>query len=154
VLPSAVIDSQVDDHASSDIGLSLRLVAGKPHSGCRRAGAARIVVRREKLLWVSAADAAQRPVKPYQLVLLPSTCQLQRFAVKLLDDHKVPYLISHSASGVAVLQLALSAGLGISCLNESSIGGGLVACAANIGLPRCQQWNFICSPGGPAEANM
>jgi hypothetical protein len=80
--------------------------------------------------------------------------QLQRFVVKLLDDHKVPYLISHSASGVAVLQLALRAGRGISCLNESSIGGGLLACAANIGLPRCQQWNFICSPGGPAEANM
>ena len=151
VLPSAVIDSQVDGHASFDIGLSLRLVTGKPHSGGRRAGAASIVVRREKLLWVSAADAAQRPVTPYQLVLLPSSCQLQRFVVKLLDEHKVPYLISHSASGVAGLQLALKAGLGISCLNESSIGGGLLACAANIGLPALPAVEFHLLPGRPGE---
>ena len=152
VLPSAVIDSQVDDHASFDIGLSLRLVTGKPHSGGRRAGAASIVVRREKLLWVSAADAAQRPVTPYQLVLLPSSCQLQRFVVKLLDEHKMPYLISHSASGVAGLQLALKAGLGISCLNESSIGGGLLACAANIGLPALPAVEFHLLPGRPGES--
>jgi DNA-binding transcriptional LysR family regulator len=152
VLPSAVIDSQVDDHASFDIGLSLRLVTGKPHSGGRRAAAASIVVRREKLLWVSAADAAQRPVTPYQLVLLPASCQLQRFVVKLLDEHKVPYLISHSASGVAGLQLALKAGLGISCLNESSIGGGLVACAANIGLPALPAVEFHLLPGRPGES--
>jgi DNA-binding transcriptional LysR family regulator len=152
VLPSAVIDSHVDDHASFDIGLSLRLVTGKPHSGGRRAGAASIVVRREKLLWVSAADAAQRPVTPYQLVLLPASCQLQRFVVKLLDEHKVPYLISHSASGVAGLQLALKAGLGISCLNESSIGDGLVACAANIGLPALPAVEFHLLPGRPGES--
>ena len=152
VLPSAVIDSHVDDHASFDIGLSLRLVTGKPHSGGRRAGAASIVVRREKLLWVSAADAAQRPVRPYELVLLPSSCQLQRFIVKLLDEHRVPYLISHSASGVAGLQLALKAGLGISCLNESSIGGGLLACAANIGLPALPAVEFHLLPGRPGES--
>jgi hypothetical protein len=152
VLPSAVIDSQVDDHASFDIGLSLRLVTGKPHSGGRRAGAASIVVRREKLLWVSAADAAQRAVTPYQPVLLPSSCQLQRFVVKLLDEHKAPYLISHSASGVAGLQLALTAGLGISCLNESSIGGGLVACATNIGLPALPAVEFHLLPGRPGES--
>ncbi|KAA1014920.1 LysR family transcriptional regulator [Paraburkholderia panacisoli] len=152
VLPSAVIDSNADDDASFDIGLSLRLVTGKPHSSGRRAGAASTVVRREKLLWVSAADAAPRPAAPYQLVLLPSSCQLQRFVVKLLDEHNVPYLVSHSASGVAGLQLALKAGLGISCLNESSIGGGVVACAANIGLPALPAVEFHLLPGRPGES--
>jgi DNA-binding transcriptional LysR family regulator len=152
VLPSAVIDSKADDDASFDIGLSLRLVTGKPHSSGRRAGAASTVVRREKLLWVSAADAAPRPAAPYQLVLLPSSCQLQRFVIKLLDEHNVPYLVSHSASGVAGLQLALKAGLGISCLNESSIGGGVVACAANIGLPALPAVEFHLLPGRPGES--
>jgi DNA-binding transcriptional LysR family regulator len=152
VLPSAVIDSKADDDASFDIGLSLRLIAGKPHSSGRRTGAASTVVRREKLLWVSAADAAPRPATPYQLVLLPSSCQLQRFVVKLLDEHNVPYLVSHSASGVAGLQLALKAGLGISCLNESSIGGGVVACAANIGLPALPAVEFHLLPGRPGES--
>ncbi|HEY2606144.1 LysR family transcriptional regulator [Paraburkholderia sp. RL18-103-BIB-C] len=152
VLPSAVIDSKADDDASFDIGLSLRLITGKPHSSGRRTGAASTVVRREKLLWVSAADAAPRPATPYQLVLLPSSCQLQRFVVKLLDEHNVPYLVSHSASGVAGLQLALKAGLGISCLNESSIGGGVVACAANIGLPALPAVEFHLLPGRPGES--
>jgi DNA-binding transcriptional LysR family regulator len=152
VLPSAVIDSSADDDTSFDIGLSLRLVTGNPRSVGRRSGAPSTVVRREKLLWVSAADAAQRPAAPYQLVLLPSSCQLQRFVVKLLDEHKVPYLISHSASGVAGLQLALKAGLGISCLNESSLGGGLVACAANIGLPALPAVEFHLLPGRLGES--
>jgi hypothetical protein len=111
-------------------------------------------VRRENLRWVSAADARQRPAAPYQLVLLPSSCQLQRFVVKLLDEHKVPYLISHSASGVAGLQLALKAGLGISCLNESSIGGGLVACPASIGLPALPAVEFHLLPGRLGESEL
>ncbi len=152
VLPSAVIDSKADDDASFDIGLSLRLITGKPHSSGRRTGAASTVVRREKLLWVSAADAAPRPATPYQLVLLPSSCQLQRFVVKLLDEHNVPYLVSHSASGVAGLQLALKAGLGISCLNESSIGGGVVACGSGVGLPTLPTVEFHLLPGRTGES--
>jgi DNA-binding transcriptional LysR family regulator len=152
VLPSAVIDSNADDDASFDIGLSLRLVTGNPRSAGRRIGAPSTVVRREKLLWVSAADAAPRPAAPYQLVLLPSSCQLQRFVVKLLDEHKVPYVVSHSASGVAGLQLALKAGLGISCLNESSIGGGVVACPASVGLPALPAVEFHLLPGRIGES--
>ncbi|RZF25950.1 LysR family transcriptional regulator [Paraburkholderia sp. UYCP14C] len=159
VLPSAVIDSGADDHASFDIGLSARLVTGQPRArsagaSAGGAGAASIVVRREKLLWASCADAATRPAAPYQLVLLPSTCQLQRFVVKLLDEHKVPYVVSHSASGVAGLQLALKAGLGISCLNESSLGGGVVACAANIGLPPLPAIEFHLLPRRPGESEL
>ncbi|MGF6480480.1 LysR family transcriptional regulator [Paraburkholderia sp. JPY419] len=152
VLPSAVIDSGADDHASFDIGLSARLVIGR--SRARGAGAASIVVRREKLLWASCADAPTRPATPYQLVLLPTTCQLQRFVVKLLDEHKVAYVVSHSASGVAGLQLALKAGLGISCLNESSLGGGVVACAANIGLPPLPAIEFHLLPRRPGESEL
>ncbi|MFM0719938.1 LysR family transcriptional regulator [Paraburkholderia strydomiana] len=154
VLPSAVIDSKADDDASFDIGLSLRLMTGSPRAAGRRSGAPGTVVRRENLRWVSAADARQRPAAPYQLVLLPSSCQLQRFVVKLLDEHKVPYLISHSASGVAGLQLALKAGLGISCLNESSIGGGLVACPASIGLPALPAVEFHLLPGRLGESEL
>ncbi|WP_233828152.1 LysR family transcriptional regulator [Paraburkholderia sp. ZP32-5] len=157
VMPSATIDSGADDHTSFDIGLSARLVTAQPRgrgSAGSGAGAASTVVRREKLLWASAADAAPRPGTPYQLVLLPQTCQLQRFVVRLLDEHKVSYIVSHSASGVAGLQLALKAGLGISCLNESSLGGGVVACAAHIGLPALPAIEFHLLPGRPGESEL
>jgi DNA-binding transcriptional LysR family regulator len=154
VMPSAVIDSSAGNDASFDIGLSLRLATGNPRAPGRRTDAPGKVVRREKLLWVSAADIPSRPVTPYQLVLLPSTCQLQRFVVKLLDEHNVPYLVSHSASGVAGLQLALKAGLGISCLNESSIGGGVVACPSSIGLPALPAVEFHLLPGRIGESEL
>jgi len=152
VLPSAVIDSNAGDDASFDIGLSLRLVMDNSRATGRRNAAPSTVVRREKLLWVSAADSGPRPATPYSLVLLPSSCQLQRFVVKLLDEHKVPYVVSHSASGVAGLQLALKAGLGISCLNESSVGGGVVACPASVGLPALPAVEFHLLPGRIGES--
>jgi DNA-binding transcriptional LysR family regulator len=155
VLPSAVIDSNAGDDASFDIGLSLRLVTdNNTRAASRRTGAQSTVVRREKLLWVSAADSGPRPATPYPLVLLPSSCQLQRFVVKLLEEHKVPYVVSHSASGVAGLQLALKAGLGISCLNESSIGGGVVACPASVGLPALPAVEFHLLPGRIGETEL
>ncbi|NML30596.1 LysR family transcriptional regulator [Paraburkholderia antibiotica] len=153
VLPSTVIDSGADDHASFDIGLSARFMPAptRARSGGR---ATSTVVRREKLLWASAADTGSRPDAPYRLVLLPTTCQLQRFVVKLLDEHKVPYVVSHSASGVAGLQLALKAGLGISCLNESSLGDGVVACAANVGLPALPAIEFHLLPPRAGESEL
>jgi DNA-binding transcriptional LysR family regulator len=154
VMPSAVIDSSTQDDASFDIGLSLRLGTVSPRGASRRPGVPGTVVRREKLLWVSGADTPSRPATPYPLVLLPSSCQLQRFVVKLLDEHKVPYVVSHSASGVAGLQLALQAGLGISCLNESSLGGGVVACPSSIGLPALPSVEFHLLPGRIGESEL
>jgi DNA-binding transcriptional LysR family regulator len=151
VLPSAVIDSSSGDDAAYDIGLSLRLVvpAGRraAGNGSNSARAQGTVVRREKLIWAIAADANPHVSTPYPLVLLPSTCQLQRFVVKLLDERKVPYLISHSASGVAGLQLALKAGLGIGSLNESSLGAGVVACPPSVALPALPAVEFHLLPG-------
>ena len=152
VLPSAVIDSSAGNAPSFDIGVSLRLVTDTARAAGRRSAASSTVVRREKLLWVYAADAGPRPATPYSLVLLPSSCQLQRFVVKLLDEHKVPYLVSHSASGVAGLQLALKAGLGISCLNESSTGGGVVPCPPGVNLPALPAVEFHLLSGQIGES--
>ncbi|WP_321946857.1 LysR family transcriptional regulator [Paraburkholderia sp. J10-1] len=148
VQPSAVIDSTADENAY-DIGLSLRLV--EEGRGTRKSTS----IRREKLVWVGAAQALrERPAltPPWPLVLLPATCQLQRRVVRLLDEARMPYLISHSASGVAGLQLALKAGLGISCLNESAIGEGLMACPASFGLPALPAAEFHLLPGRPGES--
>ena len=151
VLPSAVIDSSAEGNAF-DIGVSLRLVEARgTAAGAHKSTA----IRREKLVWVGAAQTlSERPAltPPWPLVLLPSTCQLQRRVVRLLDEARMPYLISHSASGVAGLQLALRAGLGISCLNESAIGEGLMPCPASFGLPALPAAEFHLLPGQPGES--
>jgi DNA-binding transcriptional LysR family regulator len=155
VLPSAVIDASAGDNAF-DIGLSLRRVEGSGKRGAQTAAAAAsTVIRREKLVWVSAREMLRERgalTPPWPLVLLPVTCPLQRYVVKLLDEARMPYLISHSASGVAGLQLALKAGLGIACLNESAIGDGLMACPASFGLPALPSAEFHLLPGRPGES--
>ncbi|WP_310634511.1 LysR family transcriptional regulator [Paraburkholderia sp.] len=154
VLPSAVIDAGADDNAF-DIGLSLRMVEGTGKRGAAASATTSKVIRREKLVWVSARETLRERgalAPPWPLVLLPATCQLQRYVVRLLDRARMPYLISHSASGVAGLQLALKAGLGISCLNESAIGDGLMACPASFGLPALPSAEFHLLPGRPGES--
>ncbi|MBP0588925.1 LysR family transcriptional regulator [Paraburkholderia sp. LEh10] len=154
VLPSAVIDSSVEDDTTFDIGLSLRIVApGAKRTPSANARASSTVVRREKLVWAMSADAdPQHIAAPFRLVLLPATCQLQRFVVRLLDERDVPYVVSHSASGMAGLQLALKAGLGISCLNESSLGSGMVPCPPAVALPQLPAVEFHLLPGRPGES--
>jgi DNA-binding transcriptional LysR family regulator len=155
VLPSAVIESSAEDNVF-DIGLSLRMLDSPGKRAAARADAQRsTAIRREKLLWVSARETLREHAElapPWPLVLLPSTCQLQRYVVKLLERERIPFLISHSASGVAGLQLALQAGLGISCLNESALGDGLVACPASFGLPALPAAEFHLLPGRPGES--
>lgn len=159
VLPSATIDASADDNLF-DIGLSLRMVDAPSRRASARAGdesstRKSTVIRREKLLWVGAHETLREHASlapPWPLVLLPSTCQLQRYVVKLLERARMPYLVSHSASGVAGLQLALKAGLGISCLNESAIGDGVEACPASFGLPALPAAEFHLLPGRPGES--
>lgn len=97
-----------------DIGLFMRILDERPSPEG-------VPVRREALTWVAGREFDDDPRGPLPLVALPADCSLQRFVRQLLEAHNVPYVIAHSASGIAGLQSALVAGLGVSCLNASAI---------------------------------
>lgn len=129
VMKSAAIDASVDDDAF-DIGLTMRVVGA-------RGGTEGIAV-------------------PLPLVLLPDTCSLHQYVVRMLKRARVPYRVSHSASGVAGLQMALAAGLGISCLNRSAIPAGVAALdpstASSLRLPALPEVEFCLLPPRRGEA--
>lgn len=135
------------DSGEFDIGLSMRILDGRslPEG---------IPVRREALRWVAAAEfEPQREGKAsLPLLVLPQGCSLQGFTRELLDAHGVPYVIAHSASGVAGLQSALLAGLGISCLNTSAIPLGAEVCRMAQRLPMLPDVEFSLLPPRPGEA--
>ena len=116
VRKSALIEAEPADF---DIGLYMQILRDD-------AAAADGVeaVRDEQLHWVVAEHLAGQCPATLPLVILPASCSLQGLALGILDRARRPYLVAHSASGVAGLQSALSAGLGIACLNESSIPPG------------------------------
>ncbi|MFS2049515.1 LysR substrate-binding domain-containing protein, partial [Variovorax sp. CT11-76] len=89
--------------------------------------------------------------EPVRLLVLPDTCSLHQFTVALLRRRHVPYVLAHVASGVAGLQSALAAGLGVACLNESAIGEGVARLAAPHGLPALPRVAFQFLPGRRGE---
>ncbi|GJG97470.1 LysR family transcriptional regulator [Cupriavidus pauculus] len=125
VMKSAAIEAASDLDAF-DIGLSMRLVGARGAEKAVAATRGGTVLRREALAWVAAPEIFEMPQSTLPLVLLPDTCSMHQFVVQLLMRRRREFEIAHSASGVAGLHLALAAGLGVSCLNASAIGPGVV----------------------------
>lgn len=154
VMKSAAIDASADDDAF-DIGLTMRVAGARGGTGERpRAGLRPL--RREPLAWVAARGETAQIGMPLPLVLLPDTCSLHQYVVRMLKRARVPYRVSHSASGVAGLQMALAAGLGISCLNQSAIPAGVAtldpATVSSLRLPALPDVEFCLLPPRRGEA--
>ncbi len=128
-----------------DVGLAMNI------AGVSAAQPRASVIRRESLAWLGATG--MRPVRgePLRLLALPDTCSLHQFTVALLRRRRVPYTLAHVASGVAGLQSALAAGLGVACLNESSVSEGVARLATPHGLPALPRVAFEFLPGRRGE---
>jgi DNA-binding transcriptional LysR family regulator len=129
-----------------DVGVSMRL------SGVQ--GVAKpdgTLLRRESLIWMAAPGVRWVRGEPLRLLALPDTCALHQFTVGLLTRRRVPHGVVHLASGVAGLQSALAAGLGIACLNEASLCPGVVRLAEPHGLPALPRAAFHLLPARAGE---
>ncbi len=146
---SALIEEEAAESGDFDIGLSMAILdrgrarnrnAG-PHAG----------LRRERLTWVADKSFVMPEDGVLPLVVLPDTCSLQRFIVAKLNAHRVPFKIAHSASGVGGLHLALAAGLGVTCLNASSVPEDAVAFTGIRRLPPLPEVEFRLVPPRAGE---
>jgi DNA-binding transcriptional LysR family regulator len=132
-----------------DVGLSMR-VAGTPGAAARPDAP---VLRRESLAWMGAAGLRVARGEPLRLLVLPDTCSLHQFTVQLLQKRRVPYSVAHVASGVAGLQSALAAGLGVACLNESALCEGVARLPSPHGLPALPRVAFHFLPARRGETD-
>ncbi|MBT2322880.1 LysR family transcriptional regulator [Variovorax paradoxus] len=132
-----------------DVALSMR-ISGAAH-GATRADAP--ALRRESLAWMGAAGLRLARGEPLRLLVLPDTCSLHQFTVQLLQKRRVPYSVAHVASGVAGLQSALAAGLGVACLNESALCEGVARLAPPHGLPALPRVAFHLLPARRGETD-
>ncbi|GAN79547.1 LysR family transcriptional regulator [Acidocella aminolytica] len=146
---SALIEHE-DSTEDFDIGLSMTILDTEAR---RKEAARRIILRTEPLSWV-AHKAFRLPndgVLP--LVVMPDSCSLHRFTVRRLDQSGVQYSVMHSASGIAGLQLALAAGLGVTCLNASAIPEDAEPYGGST-LPALPQVAFTLAPPRNGEADV
>ncbi|BEP60247.1 LysR family transcriptional regulator [Variovorax sp. V213] len=133
-----------------DVGLAMN-IAGASSSASEQGAKASSVIRRESLVWLGAAGMRLARGEPVRLLALPDTCSLHQFTVALLRRRRVPYVLAHVASGVAGLQSALAAGLGVACLNESATCDGVARLAPPHGLPALPRLAFQFLPGRRGE---
>lgn len=133
-------------HGDFDVGLAMNIAGA--NAAAAGSGA---VLRRESLAWLGAAGLRVVRGEPVRLLALPDTCSLHQFTVALLRRRRVPYVLAHVASGVAGLQSALAAGLGVACLNESAIGEGIARLAPPHGLPALPRVAFQWLPARRGE---
>lgn len=133
-----------------DIGLSMRVAAAANAGGAKDAA----LLRRESLAWL-AAGGWQPPAQgePLPLLVLTEGCSLRQFTEQLLQKRRVDYRVAHVASGVAGLQSALAAGLGVACLNESAIAEGVAPLAPPHGLPALPRVVFHFLPARRGRAS-
>ncbi len=147
ILKSAHVEAEMEK-GTFDIGISMTIL----RDGKSTFGKDRIRLSREPLHWIADKSFILADGKPMPLVVLPNTCSLQRLIVDVLKGSDLPYEITHTASGVGGLQLALSAGLGVSCLNASAIPEGIVPFTNNTALPALPDVEFTMVPPRKTEA--
>ncbi|ALN88265.1 bacterial regulatory helix-turn-helix, lysR family protein [Lysobacter capsici] len=130
-------------HAEGGFDLALTMDLETPAQSRQRDRGG--VLRREPLAWVAAPGLDLRGESELPLILLPASCSLHQTAVRRLQQQRVGHRIAHIGSGVAGVQAALRAGLGLGCLNTSSIAPGL-AIARSTRLPSLPSCRFVLLP--------
>ncbi|MGE8679801.1 MAG: LysR substrate-binding domain-containing protein, partial [Achromobacter marplatensis] len=146
IMKSGAIESAYE-RGEIDVGISMSI----QERGAPRARAQGALLRREPLLWMAAEGAGPQAGESLPLLVLPETCALRQYVERLLSRRGVPYAVAHVASGVAGLQLAISAGLGVACLNESALAPGIARLHAP-GLPALPAVEFRLLPARAGES--
>ncbi|SDU42761.1 LysR substrate-binding domain-containing protein [Stappia sp. ES.058] len=142
ILKSARIVEEAESGAF-DIGLSMTILNSAQTAEMNQDR--RVTLRREPLRWIAEESFRSPPGGELPLVVMPDTCSLQRFIIKSLDSNRIRYAVEHSASGIGGLHLALSAGLGIACLNDSAIPEGMRIFVSDPELPKLPDVEFKLS---------
>ncbi|WP_313330545.1 LysR substrate-binding domain-containing protein [Comamonas sediminis] len=105
----------------------------------------------EPLVWARARQWVAEPGQPLPLLVLPDSCALRHYAETRLRQQGVDYVVAHQASGVAGLQSAIAAGLGVACINAAVLTEAMAPVLPAAGLPRLSRVRFGLLPVQGAE---
>jgi len=128
------------EHAWKNEEIDIAIVMRLSHESSLALKPYETLLYREDMLWAGSQRSTD---KPLPLVLLPEDCSIHQMAIKTLTQYHVPYFIQHIASGVKGIQSALDAGLGVTCINDSSLPRGFNSVGNFSTLPKLPVAEFI-----------
>lgn len=97
----------------------------------------------DRLAWIAAPDLDWTAGDPVPLVALDATCQVRAAAIAALEAADLPWREAFRGAGVAAVQAAAAAGLGIACLDRRNLPAGCVTLGAESGLPDLPASEFL-----------
>lgn len=96
-----------------------------------------------KLAWMSSKDFEYDKEQPLPLVSLGAPCSLRQMAINTLNTNKIKWQETFVGSNVFAVKSALSAGLGIACLEYRTLPDDCQAMGDDAGLPRLPKTEFV-----------
>lgn len=90
---------------------------------------------RDRLAWVSAPRCSWRRGQPLPLLSLAAPCSVRARSIHALDDAGIAWREVFVGTGVAAVQAAVTAGLGVACLGLRNKPSGAIALGHAEGLP-------------------
>ena len=90
---------------------------------------------RDTLVWTAARGTAWHRAHPLPLVSLAAPCGVRATAITALGTAGIVWREVFSGTGVAAVQAAVSAGLGVACLSRWTVPGDAVRLGQEHGLP-------------------
>mgnify|MGYP000205646240 CR=1 FL=1 len=112
------------------------------------------VLRRERLVWVAAADHATEERTPVPLALSrQGICTFREQAVAALSAADLTWRIAYTSASLAGLSAAVRAGLAVTVLTPSMLDADLRPLGRESGLPELPSIEIALhrSPGRPSE---
>ncbi len=94
-----------------------------------------LLVRREPLHWIGAADHRLEDLRPLPLALFTEDCAFRPHAFHALDQAEIPWRIAYTGSSFAGILSAVSAGLAVTVLARGTVPSGFRFLGTAEGLP-------------------
>lgn len=98
-----------------------------------RGGAA---VRRERLVWCASPGSPALDAEPLPLALFPEGCLFRQLVAQAFDAEGRDWRVAYSSPSLTAIGAAVSAGLAVTVLAESTVPPGLQVLPPDSGLPQ------------------
>ncbi len=109
--------------------LDLALITQRPDEDLGR------VVRREPLRWIAAPDHRPETLDPLPLALFPTGCVFRDYGLKALDTRDRRWRLAYTSASIAGLVSAVSCGLAVTLLVDSTAPAGWRRLGPGDGFP-------------------
>ncbi|MBA5775765.1 LysR family transcriptional regulator [Stappia sp. F7233] len=93
------------------------------------------VLFRDQLIWLAAKDFILDPDQPLPFLSYSAHCSVRKQAIKALEAAGISWIDAFTGTGVAAVQAAATAGLGVACLDARNLPSGCRILGPDHGLP-------------------